>query len=310
MMCLACTAISGCRTDAGSKNDKTAPSGSPGGPPTTTPFALATAPARGAKALFTGEKHACAVLVDGSVRCWGENLGGELGDGTRLDRTAPVTVKGIDQPSELVLGSHFSCALVKGAVSCWGDGAKFDTKLEIDEKAPVDPPRPIAIQDVTHIAGGTNHICALLASGGVQCWGSNDHGQLGTGTRQASSKPVPVKGLDSISAISANYESTCAIDGHGAVYCWGHPPGDDGSPSYLEPRKIEGLGAARQVANGAAHFCAIAGNGLSCWGWNSDGQLGDKTTADRKIPGPAALDGVSAIALGFSATCAIARSES
>ena len=71
-----------------------------------------------------GGAHGCAILRDETVRCWGENQHGEVGDGTQVDRLVPTTVIGLTRVRQLALGFRHSCALRSdGGVRCWGDNA-------------------------------------------------------------------------------------------------------------------------------------------------------------------------------------------
>jgi alpha-tubulin suppressor-like RCC1 family protein len=76
----------------------------------------------GVASLAAGEGQACAVLKDGSARCWGANEEGELGLGTRTTSELPQAgVKGVTSLRDVCIGSSHSCArTAQGAVYCWG----------------------------------------------------------------------------------------------------------------------------------------------------------------------------------------------
>ncbi|MGZ3419884.1 MAG: RCC1 domain-containing protein [Polyangiales bacterium] len=147
----------------------------------TSPFSRTTpGPVQGlstVKGLTAGQGHACALLEDGTVRCWGSNTSGQLGSG-KTDKTSsvPLAVLGITGAKAIqALGSR-TCALLEGgAVSCWGPTA-----------VPVE-----GLTGATKMAVGG---CAIVGPG-VKCWGSNDYGQLGDGSTKSSTTPVSVIGL-------------------------------------------------------------------------------------------------------------------
>jgi alpha-tubulin suppressor-like RCC1 family protein len=155
------------------------------------PAVTAVGIASGASAVAAGQAHSCAV-VSGELRCWGLNSSGQVnaGDtapGTVLSPVAPNLGGGF-QATALGAGRAHTCALdtadVPAAAKCFGAngsgqlggaGSKVDVNL--------DTPPPATAVSVT---GGSDHTCALTAEGGVQCWGLNDHGQLGTGDPRTS----------------------------------------------------------------------------------------------------------------------------
>jgi alpha-tubulin suppressor-like RCC1 family protein len=137
----------------------------------------------GAAAVSTGTTHTCALMQGGGVRCWGGNADGELGDGSYVQTMAPP---GADVLSGIaaVSASHlYTCALsTAGGIRCWGlnsDGQiGDDTALQVDRMSPATTD---VLGGVRAMALGATHVCALMQSGGVRCWGGNDSGQLGNG---------------------------------------------------------------------------------------------------------------------------------
>ena len=182
----------------------------------------------GVRAIAAGGDHTCAVTTAGAVFCWGDNVAGQVGDGTTEHRDMPVQVTGLGSGVQAIsLGYYHSCALTSaGAVSCWGyaavgalgDGSTGDTNH--------DRLTPVAVvglgSGVRAIAAGYEHTCALTTAGAVQCWGWNLGGQLGDGTTTQRLSPVPVTGLSSgVQAIAGGVYHTCALVTANAVYCWG-----------------------------------------------------------------------------------------
>lgn len=134
------------------------------------------------------------------------------------------------------------------------------------------------------MAAGTRHTCVVDSARTVWCWGANNLGQLGNGTRVDSARPVQVPGLQDVLAITAGGDHSCALQDGGAILCWG--AGDLGQlgqgrfADSLEPVAVQGLTtAAVSVAAGRTHTCAVTDDGkVRCWGSNASGQLSRPTT--------------------------------
>lgn len=136
-----------------------------------------------------GGRHACAVMADGWVACWGLNPDGRLGDGTTTSSDVPRRVVGITDAVEVVSGSYHSCARhVDGRISCWGhnpDG-RLGNGTRVGSTVPVQVASRLRF---TALDAGDEHTCALAANGKVYCWGSGFSGRLGNGTTLASATP-------------------------------------------------------------------------------------------------------------------------
>jgi alpha-tubulin suppressor-like RCC1 family protein len=128
-----------------------------------------------------GGLHSCARQRSGAVLCWGRNAEGQLGDGTRDPRWAPVPVVGLTDAMELAVGGFHTCARrATGAVVCWGrndEGQLGDGTLV----GRVTMVAVAGLDDATEIAAGELHTCARRRGGGTVCWGNNQAGQLGDG---------------------------------------------------------------------------------------------------------------------------------
>lgn len=158
--------------------------------------------------------------------------------------------------------------------------------------------------------------CALLASGGVKCWGHHDLGQLGTdavpiaSTASYSTTPIEAA-VTGGTALSVGQFNGCATVGGGAVRCWGdNSTGQLGvtTPDVLaQPRQIQGVSGATRVAIGSSSICAQVGpNAVKCWGWNGLGQLGNGTTAPSLDPvDVGTLHGVTDLVAGEAHVCVL-----
>jgi len=279
------------------------------GDPATTSFSSVT-PVRvtgitTAIAVTAGGFHTCALLQDGTVRCWGENDFGQLGNGT-ADPVAgtpstfnptPVTVSGITTAVAISAGGWHTCALLRdGTVQCWGQNTygQLGDGATVAPSAPSRSPTPVTVTGITtaiDIEAGISHTCALLRDGTLQCWGRNDAGRLGNGTTANSSTPTTVSGITP-AAVAPGAEHTCARFQDGTVRCWGDNNwgqlGNNsavGATSTTPSTAVTGITTATAASSGAEHTCAVLQGGfVQCWGRNTDGRLGDGTTTNAFTP--------------------------
>ncbi len=293
------------------------PGGGGGSPPAETPEAP-DSPNVAMGAL--GGDFTCALSVSGRIRCWGYPGNGRLGFGPNAPDigvtqtpaaawgTTHVDVGG--KASMVVTGEAFACALLlTGDVRCWGIQGPWlgqpgnATDIGTDRK-----PSEVPVVDIggkaTFIAAGFNHVCVLLDSNAVRCWGSADAGQLGTGsannigTTEAPSAATAVDfGGGTVKQIVAGAHHTCVLLSAGTVRCWGAGVvngvssgniGDTTTPAAaygnLETTGDVPLGpgaVAAQLTAGHSHTCARLDSGkIFCWGGNVAGQLGADTEID------------------------------
>ncbi len=264
---------------------------------------------------ISADIHTCALTASGGVKCWGRNGSGELGDGTNTDSTTPVDVIGLESGVIAVTtGVVHTCALMaNGGVKCWGGNGngQLGDGTQTSHIAPADVVG--LISEVVAISAGSYYNCALMATGGVKCWGSNSDGQLGDASYTDRLTPVDVEGLTGVAVIAAGLAHTCAVTNNGGVKCWGHNAygelGDGSTRRSKIPVDVNGLSSGVvSVDVGSRHTCALtASEVVKCWGWNYYGQLGDGTRQDSTLPVDVVglSSAVTAITIGSSHTCAL-----
>lgn len=237
----------------------------------------------GVKQVGAAGENTCALLLDGTVRCWGDNLFGQLGDDSTDDSALPVVVQGLSGVAKLAVGRFQTCALMDDAtVQCWGyGGVNGGSSINVLTATPI-----AGITGATDLVAGDSFACAVVASGAVRCWNEGDVGQLGDGmSNDSNTTPVDVTGLSGVVQLSAGARHVCAIDAQQAVWCWGDGEfgqlGDgifhNGFPNFVtEPVGAELLTDVVEVACGADHTCVrTSTDEVLCLGLGTHGQLGD-----------------------------------
>ncbi|HXD75609.1 MAG TPA: Ig-like domain-containing protein [Vicinamibacterales bacterium] len=166
--------------------------------------------------------HSCAALQDGTVRCWGDNTSGQLGDGRHTRSSVPVGAVGIGTAVAVSSGDFHTCALLQGGgVACWG----LNYSGQLGDGTGTDSATPVGVSGISTAVGisvGVLHTCAVLQNGTARCWGYNSNGQLGDGTTTNALAPVTVGGITTgTGAIAAGNNDSCAVLRGGVVKCWG-----------------------------------------------------------------------------------------
>ncbi len=272
--------------------------------------------ASGVATIAAGGIHTCAMMTSGGALCWGDNELGGLGNGATANSSVPVAVTGLASGVTAIdAGSNHACALTAdGGARCWG----YNHYGQLGIGTAGYSPAPVAVKGlasgVSAISAGGVHACALTTGGGVLCWGYGGNGELGNGTAGSSFVPVPVTGLASgVAAIAAGFWHNCARTTVGGAWCWGYNGfGELGNGTTVNssvPVAVTGLASGvTALAVGDDHTCALTtGGGVSCWGRNESGQLGDGTNVKRSLPAAVTglASGVAAITAGYQHSCAL-----
>ncbi|MCB9373452.1 MAG: hypothetical protein H6518_11855 [Microthrixaceae bacterium] len=248
-----------------------------------------------ASTISAGGAHTCAVLDDGTVKCWGRNRAGQLGLGDTASRGDQPGEMG-DQLPAVDLGSGHTATAV-------GAAGNFDFGITFNP--------------------GLSSTCALLDDASVKCWGLNASGGLGLGDtanrgdgpgEMGDALPAVDLGTDrSATALAVGWGHACAVLDDGALKCWGlngngqlglggNSNRGDGADEMGDLLPAVDLGTGRTavgVSTGDQHTCAVLDDGsLKCWGRNDNGQLGQGDTIQRG-DGPGEMgDQLPAVDLG------------
>lgn len=253
-----------------------------------------------------GQQHVCARTTTARLWCWGSNSWGEApvpdGDFT----TGPHEVPGLVGVTDVGPGNGTTCAVVSARTWCWGYNNQHQVSPSDDDWYVRTPSRYDALPvDVTEVASGLDHTCALRTSGGVSYWGSNVFGGLGVGsTADGSATPVVPVGLDSGVASLAEGTPSCVVMKTGQVRCWSFasPTGDSTTPVVV-PLPAPAI----SVTVGEAACALLTTGAVYCWGDNRFGYLCDGTVTPRS--GPRLVQGlgsgVTTISSGGGVTCAV-----
>ena len=259
-----------------------------------------------AVAIAAGGQHTCALLVGGSVKCWGMNNYGQLGydstdnKGGAAGEMANLGTVHLGSPAiAIAAGWYHTCALLEGgSIKCWGFNNVGQLGYDsTDEKGN-------AVGEMANlgtvylgspaiaIAVGSWHTCALLVGGNIKCWGMNNYGQLGYNSTDAKGDTAGDMASLGTVYLGAQVSSIAAGGQHTCVLLKG-----DGSKG----------GSAK---GGSAKGGSAKGGSAKCWGHGSNGQLGYDSTDDKMSNAAGAVNLGSpavAIATGWFHTCAILK---
>lgn len=218
--------------------------------------------------LAMGMEHVCARFANGTVRCWGSNRYGQLGNGSTIDQPNPVEVTGLEEVVEIASGGNHMCARTRsGDVYCWGFNQSAQVGMGETSESVTTPRRVSGLSGAAELALGWVHSCARLTDGRVQCWGDNAQHQVGGGSElDVVVTPTVVPELSGVKRLSSQTYDTCALLDTGRVRCWGMNIfahlGDSSAPV-----EMPGLEGVVQVSTGGDYLCFRLGSGVvMCWG--------------------------------------------
>jgi len=239
---------------------------------------------------------------------------GDVGPPPCMAPTPPTAT--VVLPVQLAAGARHTCARTSdGRVYCWGDNRAGQAGVVGAETVVRTPEEVDGLTDVTDLAAGGDHTCAIVAGGQVRCWGGNRFGELGNGST-GTVLPVPVAVARSGGAgplvnaerLGLGLWHSCAALLGGEVWCWGQDVSGElgtGMPSdrSLNPVASEAF-ADGTIDGGDGATCSIESGVLSCWGFGYAGALGrgdevsSATPAAVRDEGGAVITGVSRVSVG------------
>ena len=224
----------------------------------------------GVKAIAAGgdfEGFVCAILDSGSVRCWGGNMWGQLGNGTAVATilgTVPVT--GLTDATAIAAGVGHACAVTASQqIKCWG--SSFSGQLGVNDQNVYNTPQSVwtsrsnssPFSDARGVAasasGGMGYSCGVKTTGLAFCWGGNRNGELGSGSdSEYILAPVGVVDLTDVAVVVAGPDHACSLSSKSVVHCWGNGSngrlGNGSSQNALRPVLVKGV-VAQTVTFGA-----------------------------------------------------------
>ncbi len=248
--------------------------------------------------LSAGSNHTCALLDNRTVRCWGDNREGQLGDGTTTSRVRPITVLGLSGVGTVATGHAHSCAVLEdGTARCWGrnSSGQLGNNTKVDSEMPVPV---MGLSGIRSIHPGVTTTCALTLVGRVYCWGRG--GELGDGAADEALEPRLITSLTNVAQLSVSSNGdraasthVCGVRLNGTAFCWGaNDEGQCGNGSQLPaptPTEVVGLTDAVEIAAGGGHACVRGTGAVSCWG--TARRVGDGTSQRRSAPATVPTEG-------------------
>lgn len=218
-----------------------------------------------------GTQHACALLADTSVHCWGSDAVGQLGDGTP-NEYGNSRVPGLTGITDVVAGWEATCALkVNGSVWCWG--------LAEPPLGTVPTPTQVAgVPPIAQLAVGRFLVCGVESNGRLWCWGDYEQA-FGIRNANLFTPPTIIDGAEPVSHVSTNESQLCVI-ASGSVRC--------NTERSAELRKIPGIDDVVQVDTDPSLSCALQSSG-SVWCWGISTEDYDNPRAE---PEPVQIEGL------------------
>ncbi len=262
----------------------------------------------GVKSIAAGINHTCALKMDGSLYCWGNNQDGKIGNGNTNTQVTPFQVNLAEKMIDVAASKYNTCAIVDvtRSVYCWGNNMVGQVGIGYSSYDPILLPQRVSITSVKKITMDEGHVCAVTIANNVLCWGGNYAGELGYDPKLDQYPnpgslnkddiiiPIPVNlGAGQVLDVSAGHQFTCYVMIGGGVRCVGSNNGSLGTLgnagyliyTYQSVRvyNIRG-GIAKLFSGKGTTYALTTGGSIYCWGacYRGDGSIrGDHTTPIR-----------------------------
>ena len=297
----------------------------------------------GSTAIAAGTNHTCALLGNGTVRCWGAGSSGQLGDGTKQTTGDPLLVANVSSAKLLTAAGDGACAVVAGDAWCWGAGAAKPLQISgpsaitaiaagAGQTCAVSVDRSVwcwaagkttaskigGLTAAAEVAVGEDFACVRGVLGAVYCWGKNDRGQLGNGKVEpggSTATPTLVVGTahlaDKCQGKTCDDGKPCTLDScDAATGSCAYAPAPEGFACGGDNACISGVCSwARDITVGNTFGCVAHGSGrVSCWGYNNRWILGVESKDLNRSAKPVIVQGVAnvrSLAAGNDHVCAL-----
>ena len=232
--------------------------------------------------------HVCAINTTGNLYCWGQNVLGQIGDGTTADKMLPTAIAGAY--AKVSVTTSATCALdPDGKAYCWGTGWTTGDGSGSNRTTPTAVATSVKFQDIM-VSGLA--ACGLTLDNYAYCWGAQNYGASGIyNASPVNISSVKFKQIFNSQHDEANDTTTfCGISMTDIAYCWGsNSNGQVGDGTTTDrsntPVVVSGGIKFSQLYPAITTTCGLTDTGKAyCWGTNTSGAIGNNTTSTSYLP--------------------------
>lgn len=237
----------------------------------------------------------CAITTTGVLKCWGLGTSGQIGNAANLTRLIPTIVNSGTSYSAVSNGQDVTCGITTaGVLRCWGADRNYNIGLSVN--ATFNSPQTLhSGESFSQVIVNDQRMCALNSLNVMKCSGERHMGLMGDGMTSQLHSFTAVTSLDQFSSLSLKGQfMTSGLKSDGSLWMWGF---GRTSSDYIGDASVQEVTLSPQqvlittgstftkVSKGYKHTCAIRSDQkLYCWGYNTNGNIGDNTTTNRALP--------------------------